>query len=143
MDLNNAVHEWFEIAKQDLQSAKTLKKFQHPTPVESVCFHCQQSAEKYLKGYLALNGTVPPKTHDLNVLGNMCVSIDKVFANWESNLRFLKTFAVLPRYPKELDISDSEMNKAIVYAERIEKDVFALAKEKGYISPRKDPHISI
>ncbi|WP_242833528.1 HEPN domain-containing protein [Desulfosporosinus youngiae] len=24
--------------------------------IEIICYHCQQSAEKYLKGYLVLNG---------------------------------------------------------------------------------------
>jgi HEPN domain-containing protein len=28
----------------------------HPTPVEVICYHCQQSAEKYLKGYIVLHG---------------------------------------------------------------------------------------
>lgn len=35
---------------------------------EISCYHCQQSAEKYLKGYLVLYGKNPPRTHDLDEL---------------------------------------------------------------------------
>ena len=42
--------KWFKFADDDLQAAKKLfGEFNHIT-----CFHCQQSAEKYLKGLLIL-----------------------------------------------------------------------------------------
>jgi len=143
MDLNNIVHEWFEFAKQDLQVAKTLRKFHHPNPIEPICFHCQQSTEKYLKGYIALNGTTPPMTHDLVALGDKCISIDDKFADLYSQFEFLTIYAVAARYPKGLDILESDMNQAIKYAESIEKEVISLAKEKGYAPPSKDPQITI
>lgn len=44
--------EWFEIAERDLASAEFLQEMR-PIPVEIICYHCQQSAEKYLKGSCA------------------------------------------------------------------------------------------
>ncbi|WP_282433370.1 HEPN domain-containing protein [Desulfosporosinus sp. FKA] len=41
-------------AETGLQSALFLLNM-HPAPLEIICYHCQQSAEKYLKGYIALN----------------------------------------------------------------------------------------
>jgi len=35
----------------DLNTAEYLKNMK-PLPIEIICYHCQQSAEKYLKGYL-------------------------------------------------------------------------------------------
>ena len=54
MDNSKIVQEWFDIAEMDLSSAKYLQNM-HPTPIEIICYHCQQSSEKFLKGFLALN----------------------------------------------------------------------------------------
>jgi HEPN domain-containing protein len=37
-------------------------------PFDTVCFHAQQCAEKYLKALLLQAGSEPPKTHDLRLL---------------------------------------------------------------------------
>jgi HEPN domain-containing protein len=37
-------------------------------PADLVCFHCQQGAEKYLKGFLAWHAVPFPRTHDLAAL---------------------------------------------------------------------------
>ena len=37
-----------------------------PCPVEIIVFHCQQAAEKYLKGALVILGEEPPYIHDLD-----------------------------------------------------------------------------
>jgi len=55
----------------DLDSAEYLLNM-HPIPIEIICYLCQQSAEKYLKGYLVLHDINPPKIHDLNQLRKLC-----------------------------------------------------------------------
>ena len=64
MDNNKIYTEWFEFAKRDLESAKFLMNM-HPRPIEIICYHCEQSAEKYLKGYLIKAGNKIERTHDL------------------------------------------------------------------------------
>lgn len=49
MDSIAQAQERIRFAKMDLDSAKYLLNM-HPTPVEVICYHCQQSTEKYLKG---------------------------------------------------------------------------------------------
>jgi HEPN domain-containing protein len=45
-----------------------------PTPVhDGVSFHCQQSAEKFLKAMLEEGGLLIPKTHDLDDLLSLLV----------------------------------------------------------------------
>lgn len=47
MDDNCIAKEWFEFAKRDLEAAKFLMDM-YPKPLEIICYHCEQSAEKYL-----------------------------------------------------------------------------------------------
>jgi HEPN domain-containing protein len=52
------VQEWVDKAEADYQGAHALQRQRkHPLP-DLVCFHCQQSAEKYLLPYItqALSG---------------------------------------------------------------------------------------
>ncbi|MBM2817019.1 MAG: hypothetical protein HW421_3781 [Ignavibacteria bacterium] len=45
------IDAWLERAEHDMETAKLV--FNHlPTFFDTICFHCQQSAEKYLKAYL-------------------------------------------------------------------------------------------
>jgi HEPN domain-containing protein len=71
MDNKDIAKEWFKIAKTDLSSAQFLQSMS-PVPIEIICYHCQQSAEKYLKGFLALKGEEIKKTHDLVQLNKIC-----------------------------------------------------------------------
>lgn len=64
MKRDELVNEWLDLAANDLRSAYHLTTL-HPVPLEVVCFHCQQAAEKSLKAYLVYSGIRPPKTHDL------------------------------------------------------------------------------
>ncbi len=45
--------EWFGKAERDLLTADTMLGVS-PAPTDVVCFHCQQAAEKYLKGFLLI-----------------------------------------------------------------------------------------
>jgi HEPN domain-containing protein len=72
MDNREYALEWLGFAEMDLSSAEFLTG-KRPLPLEIICFHCQQSAEKCLKGLLVINTIQPPKTHDLRELYNLCV----------------------------------------------------------------------
>ena len=65
--------KWLRIAKEDLAVAKVLLKLEH---FSSVTFHCQQCAEKSLKGYLVFNVQEVPETYDLTKLVVLCKKID-------------------------------------------------------------------
>ena|SRR5271170_8009137 len=47
-----------------------------PALFGAAVFHCQQAAEKALKGFLAWHDTPFRKTHDLEESGEACVAID-------------------------------------------------------------------
>ena len=48
--MNNEVQQWFTFAQKDLAVAKHLRDTFYPEPMEIICYHCQQAAEKAIKG---------------------------------------------------------------------------------------------
>ncbi len=58
--------EWFTHANRELETAQLLYDLQGHT--DAVAYHMQQTIEKYLKGYLVLNGKEPPWIHELDTL---------------------------------------------------------------------------
>jgi HEPN domain-containing protein len=123
MDRTEELRQWFTIAEEDLEIAKHLAAMYHPTPIERICNLCQQSAEKDLKGYLFFNEVEFPKTHNLIDLLDMCAQIQSDFENFVRKCQFLTNFAVLPRYPNELQITEEDAKNAIRFAEEIKEFV--------------------
>ena len=60
---------------EHLRAAEALMAASPPLFNEAV-FHCQQAAEKALKGFLTWNGRAFRKTHNLEEIGEQCMSID-------------------------------------------------------------------
>jgi len=114
--------QWFAFAEMDLLSAEYLLKMK-PMPIEIICYHCQQSAEKYLKGFLVLNGTNPPKTHDLNQLNNLCSDISSSFSTIADECSDLTAYGAQPRYPMQIVLEKRDMEDALFSAGRI-RDFF-------------------
>ena len=75
--------EWYAYAERDLITAKHLVKTLYPVPLEIVCYHCQQSSEKFLKGYIADQNKTIQKTHDLKLLVNECMQTKEEFKTIE------------------------------------------------------------
>ncbi len=124
------IEEWLRFADTDLATAEFLQKMR-PQPLEIICYHCQQAAEKYLKGYLiSQNGEEPPKTHDLVALCEMCMKYDATFNEIAKPCGVLTRYGVQPRYPHEMDIQDAEMKRALSYA-RLIRDCKPLANKRS------------
>ena len=115
------LQQWLDKANDDLRSAEYLSAMHHQTPDEIICFHCQQSAEKYLKAYIFTHDIEPEKTHDLETLLNACLEHNTSLLSLLSKLQFLNEYAVLPRYPNELGITNADMTTAIRYAKDVQE----------------------
>ena len=118
MDKQVEYSEWVKKADEDLDSAIFLTQ-KHPKPLEIICYHCQQSAEKCLKAYLVLNEIRIPKTHDLIFLNKECSKVLPEFINLKQECLRLNIYGVNIRYPYNLDLEDSDVTKAISDAEII------------------------
>lgn len=109
---------WFDFADSDLEAAEHLLTLYRPR-LEIICYHCQQSAEKYLKGYLLYKGIFPPKSHDLDILCRKCYEFDATFQDILEACVVLSDYGVQPRYPNEMLIEEHHMKKALEYAKEI------------------------
>ncbi len=114
------VEEWIYKAEEDLESALHLvKKDKKPVP-DSVCFHCQQCIEKYLKAFLVLHNIEPPEIHDLQRLKAICIKVDKSFEEISEGLDILNAYAVNFRYPGEVATTE-EANEAVLVMKKVHK----------------------
>lgn len=109
MKRNKLYLEWILKAQDDWRSAEILLK-EDGSP-NTICFLCQQTAEKYLKGYLVFEGKEFPKIHDLESLLKLCLKIDPKFKTIKNETKFLSNFYITTRYPgdyPELSPKDAE-----------------------------------
>ncbi len=60
--MRKATEQWMADADEELASARILHKH---GMARSVCYHCQQSVEKYLKALIIEKGDAPEKVHDI------------------------------------------------------------------------------
>lgn len=94
---------WFQKAENDLLNVQNnLQAEQYAS--DTVCFHCQQVVEKYLKGFLAWYQTPFTKTHDLLELLKLAEQVTGADAEMLSDYLFLlDPYSVSIRYPQEYE----------------------------------------
>lgn len=102
-------------------------------PTDTICFHCQQSAEKYIKGYLTWKKKKFPRVHDLVYLLNLCIEIDPSFKNIEKEIRELTEYSTETRYPNDIYIEYTidEAKEALNKAKRIKNFIKQKVKLKS------------
>jgi HEPN domain-containing protein len=120
------LQQWLDKGKEELNSAEYLSTMRHPTPDETICYLCQQSAEKYIKGFIFSQDIEPEKTHDLKDLLDVCKNYNVEFSTLTSNAFILTRYAVLPRYPNELEITKEDMKSALSNAKAIQEFVLKI-----------------
>lgn len=71
-----ATRDWIEKAEADHLAAVDLARRRKLPLHDMVCFHYQQAAEKYLKARLEEVGIHFPKTHDLEAILALTLTIE-------------------------------------------------------------------
>lgn len=94
--------EWLRLAASDLRMAE-LGLNDDPPVVGGALYHCQQAAEKALKGFLVFRGIQYPLTHNLGELLRLCATIEQSLEAEVLPALKLTEFATLFRYPGELE----------------------------------------
>jgi HEPN domain-containing protein len=94
--MKKTTREWIKKAEQDYVLAKQGSRSKIPVH-DGVCFHCQQCAEKYLKGLMEELGLPVPKTHDLDLPLTSLVPHHPTLRSLRRGLLFLSDFAVNTR----------------------------------------------
>lgn len=92
--------QWIAKAKNDLLNADNNLKAEL-IPYDTVCFHCQQAAEKFLKAYLIANDQSYPISHDLILILEEILLINPKAEILRDDLALLMPYAVEIRYPDD------------------------------------------
>ena len=87
-----------------------------------ICFHCQPSAEKYLKALLIEGGVPFPRTHRLEDLLLLLARSDPSLQQLRRSLVILTRYAVEYRYPDE-NATKREATAALRQARKIRDQI--------------------
>lgn len=91
--------EWVEKAEADYAAALLLRRSRKKHSRDIVCFHLQQCVEKYLKARLQEAGIIFPKTHDLERLLDLAVTVEPLWASLRPSMAAITDYAVEVRQP--------------------------------------------
>ena len=112
---------WFEFAKTDLGVSKHLLEAYYPRPLEIICYHCQQAAEKAIKAVMIIHGAQGglPKKHNLSFLLEQIKNVEDIPEEYYDYADALTPYGIAVRYPNELLIDELHAQKAIECAEKL------------------------
>ena len=127
LDKLKLVREWFTFAKENLLFARAGMK-EDFAPFHTICFLCQGSAEKHLKGYLISKGWKLKKIHDLDELVEAATEFEPNFEKLFPFAEILNEYLTEGRYPADLAyeaIGHEQAKEAIAAAEKIAEFVIS------------------
>jgi len=126
MPSNELVQSWFLKAARDLETAKIVASHM-PDFDDVIAFHCQQTIEKSLKGYLVFLDLEFKPVHDLGYLLNLTVTKDDSFDIYFEEVDRISRYAVQIRYPDTIiNLTNFQIQEAIAISDLI----YNLVKEK-------------
>jgi len=114
------INSWIEKAGRDLEVAERELKIPDPL-TDIICFHAQQSAEKYMKAYLIFLDIEFQKTHDVEDLVAVAGKKDSSVLKFKDIGAELSVFAVGARYPEFEEPSLEDTKNAVEIAKKFKK----------------------
>jgi len=98
-EVSSVTAEWVAKAEADYDVSCVLRRSRKPSRYDAICFHCQQSAEKYLKARQTDLEISFPRTHDLGALFHLLRRAEPMWMTMLPAMQSLTDFAVTTRYP--------------------------------------------
>lgn len=111
------VSSWIKKANRDLEVSKRELKLSNPY-TDIICFHAQQTAEKYMKAYLIWLDIEFQKTHGVEDLVILASKKDPSILELKDSGAELSSFAVLVRYPEFEEPSIEDTITTVKIAEK-------------------------
>jgi HEPN domain-containing protein len=115
------VRDWLTRASHDLQAARTLAASSEPL-LDVAIYHCQQAAEKAVKGWLQSQDDPFPKTHDIEDLTTQAARLNGAFTQFGASAAVLTPYVSAFRYPGGSDEpmpTSDQFNEALQLAQAI------------------------
>lgn len=125
---------WFAIAEEDLRVAGLCLRAQPPSS-DAAAYHCQQAAEKLIKGLLVAAALPFRKVHDLDELADQAVDRYPDLSEYLEFCRPLTRWGTLFRYPTLGDEAEPKPSEAEIY-DAVER-LIALADVIRSLDPSK------
>ena len=126
---NKRFHEWQRFAYDD--EALINIALRENGPANPVCFHAQQIAEKYLKGFLTYHKQPLIKSHNLTQLLRLCVQIEPKLQDLEETIIQLSAFYVETRYPGDApEFTLKEAKRAYEDALQVKRRIIATVETR-------------
>ena len=121
------VRAWLSKAESDMKNAQMILSANDPSPpLDTVCFHCQQASEKYLKAYLIYHNRTFPYSHNLADIVAQCMQVDGSFASIQRKAEMLTPYAVEIRYPDDFYMpTKQEAEESLAITTEIKDFIFA------------------
>ena len=127
------VQTWLIKAQHDIAAARKLSADPDPY-LDTAIYHCQQAAEKAVKGFLVFHDQDFEKTHSIPLLISLALPYDSAFVSWQDAAEHLTPFAAEFRYPGEkLEPDQAEFAQALQEAEDLY--AFVLSKLPSEVHP--------
>ena len=114
--MRELVRGWMVKGQHDLATAKKLAS--EPDPyLDTAIYHCQQAAEKAIKGFLTFHGLRFEKTHNIPVLIGLALPLASGLRSLLDAAERLTPYATAFRYPGEVSEPDrTEFDSALADA---------------------------
>jgi len=119
--LAQLTREWLTKALHDLQTASITARAADG-PLDTAIYHCQQAAEKALKGWLAAMSVSLEKTHDVRRLIQRAAAMSPEFTHLAEAAEVLTPYVSAFRYPGMTDQSmptREEFDTALRHAQSV------------------------
>ena len=122
MDQENEYKAWLAYSKMDFDCAVYLNEApMHPRPLNIICYHCQQAAEKAAKSLVVYYGSPGgmAKKHSVEFQFNQIRKILKADKGIDipeeiiTKSAEISMYASEPRYPNELVVEEQDVNRAL------------------------------
>jgi HEPN domain-containing protein len=125
------VKAWLRKAGADMRAAEHDLRASPPL-FEDAVFHCQQAAEKALKGFLAWHDRPFRKSHDIEEIGSGCSELDLSLKPIIDRAVPLTEYAWKFRYPGETDkLTQAEVHEALSLAREVYKAILTRLPEEA------------
>lgn len=128
-NIRDLAKEWFDSVNSDFSYAEVGLKEEKIFP--QIAFLSQQVAEKFLKGYLILNGVEPSRIHELPKILGECVKINPDLEGLRDACELLTGFYSETRYPPDIpDYLKEEVSEAFEQARLVKETIESQIKQK-------------
>lgn len=127
------VRNWLTKALHDLGAARRIAAdaVEPDAFLDAAIYHCQQAAEKAVKGFLVFHDQEYEMTHDIRPLVQRAAGVEPGFNAWEETAENLTPYATAYRYPGPvMEPGRLEFEQALAEADGLYRFILSLLPEE-------------